>query len=148
MSASEMTLHLNSPRSPETQSNLILEFLIKILRTKPEVRHQSLTLSVSMCLRGKSGLLTVRIPQISLDGEVLSEMMQAHVLDLSGLAHVAESGACREGNRSRTGQDFRRVVEENFIHDIGGEGSPVYGGSAFDHQAGDFEFSEPAQDRV
>src|SRR5579871_3209456 len=73
---------------------------------------------VSQCLRGEWLLFTIRIPQIAFDGEVLSEAMQMDILDLRGLAHVAEAGACCKRNRPGTGENFRSVIQENFVNEV------------------------------
>jgi hypothetical protein len=58
--------------------------------------------------------------------------------------YFAEGHVGCEGNGGRA-ENFRRVVEEDFIHDAGGESGPVHRGSAFDHHAGNFKFTEAAQ---
>ena len=67
------------------------------------------------------------------------------VLHLRGLVHVAEASAGGEGDRSRASQNFRRVIKEDFVDDVGGERGPIHRRSAFDHHAGDLEFSEAAE---
>ena len=44
--------------------------------------------------------LSVRVAQIAFHGEVFSETVQVDVLDLRGLAHVAEACASSEGDRA------------------------------------------------
>ena len=89
--------------------------------------------------------LSVRIAQIAFDGEVFAEAVQMNVFHLRGLAHVAEAGASGERDRPSAGENFGRVIKEDFVDDVGGERCPVDGSAAFDHHAGDLEFSEAAQ---
>ena len=103
--------------------------------------------SVTQCLRGEE-LLLVRIPQVAFHREVFSEAMQVKMFYPRGLIHMSETGARSERNRSRTSQDFRGIVEKDFVDHPGSERRPVHRGSAFDHHTRDFELSQAAQHRM
>lgn len=90
--------------------------------------------------------LSIRISEISFDREIFSELMQPDILHLRSLAHVTEAGARREGNRPGSCQDFRRVVEKNFVDRIRRERGPVDGRAALNHQAGNFQLCQAPQD--
>jgi hypothetical protein len=62
------------------------------------------------------GSLRVWISHISLHGEFLPKPMQFEGLYLCGFVQVAKAGACREGNRVRSRQNFGRVIEKDFVH--------------------------------
>src|SRR5215831_5399206 len=71
--------------------------------------------------------------------------MQVNALDLGSLTHMAEAGAGCKWNGSGSGKDLGRVVQKYLVDHISRQCRPIYGGSAFDHHAGDFEFTETSE---
>src|SRR3954468_6351948 len=92
-------------------------------------------------------LILVRIAQVAFYGEVLAEAVQVNVLDLCCLVHVTEAGAGGEGDRAGSGKDLGGVIQEDLVDRVCRQGCPVHGGSAFDHHAGDLQFSEATKNR-
>src|SRR5689334_17442809 len=94
-----------------------------------------------------SALFGIWVTQITLYCEIFAETVQVHVADLRGLTHPGKARACGEGNGSGSGKNFGSVVEKNLVDSVGCESGPVYGGTAFDHDAGDLQFCQAAENR-
>src|SRR5436305_9421789 len=100
-----------------------------------------------LSLHGQWALFGIRITQVAFYCEVFAEAMQVQVADLGGLAHPGKARACGEGNGSGSGKNSGSVVEKNFVNSVGCESGPVHGGTAFDHDAGDLQFCQAAENR-
>src|SRR6266550_8176448 len=92
--------------------------------------------------------VAVRIAYISLNREILSEPVQTDGLYVGRVMHPRKAGRSREWHRTGSGEDLRRVVQENFVNDTGVQGGPVDHRTAFDQQAGDLQFSQKMDDAL
>jgi hypothetical protein len=90
-------------------------------------------------------LLPVRIAQISFDGKVIFETMELYA---SKFQSLGARQSVREWNRSHFAENHWRVIQENFVDHSGTEHRAVHRRSAFNHQAGNFQLSEAAQNRM
>src|SRR6267143_2689808 len=118
---------LTATLSPVLSSLGVLSAAMVIRRTSPRCR-MPLTRPTSSMMpvniwppwsslkRNWGGSLPVWISHISLHREFLPKAMQFEDLSLGGFVQVAKAGACREGNRVGSRQNFGRVIEKDFVH--------------------------------
>ena len=88
--------------------------------------------------------LPIRIAKITLDRKIVSKTVQSQRVHLRRFAHATKSRTSGERNRTSSGENLWSIVQEHFVHDTSGERRPVDGSPAFNHQAGDFELTQPA----
>src|SRR5207249_2392376 len=92
--------------------------------------------------------LPIRIPQVTFHREIFAEAVKFDCLNIRGIAYSTKAGAGGEWNRTGAGEEFGRIIKENFGHDVGRQGGPVNLGATFNEQAGDFHLSEAAGNRT
>src|ERR1051326_1987311 len=88
----------------------------------------------------------IRIVQVPFNGEILAEAMQNNVLHLRCFAETAEPFTPGKWHRSATGKNLGRVIDKNLVDYAGGQRGPVYQCTAFNQQAGDFQFAQAGND--
>src|SRR5579862_1346268 len=72
---------------------------------------------------------------VSLNGKFVGRNgMEPHAMHLNGVGSAQKSASSGHGKRLQAAQDFRGVIEEDFVDDTGLQRRPIQLTSRFDHQ--------------